>query len=266
MLFPLHDNNPTQRVPIVTIALVAANVLIYLAMWLQPPQTELRTVVLHAFTPNRITQLFKGQPGLVRLDAEHAVELPPEPTSVLSTLFTCMFLHGSWAHVLGNMWFLWLFGNNVEDRLGRVRFLVFYLAGGLLATGVQWFTGPLDTTPVIGASGAVAAVLGAYAVTYPHSRVHTLFFLGIITIIELPALWVLGAWLVFQFLEGIKAFQVGVSGGVAWWAHIGGFIAGMGMMKLFEIGLPPVDPTLPHRDWRPSRFGPRSVRTQKWYR
>jgi membrane associated rhomboid family serine protease len=251
MLFPLHDNNPTYRTPFVTIGLVAANILIYLGMSLQPPEQELRTVVLHAFTPNRVTRLFEGQPGRVRVSEDVEVELAANPQLVLSTLFTCMFLHGSWAHVLGNMWFLWLFGNNIEDRLGPIRFILFYLVGGLGATGMQWFIGPLDKTPVIGASGAVAAVLGAYAVSYPHARVHSLLFFGLIMVVDLPALWVLGIWLAMQVLEGLSAFQLGVSGGVAWWAHIGGFVAGMALIKVFEIGVPPQDPSLPHRDWRP---------------
>mgnify|MGYP000420094461 CR=1 FL=1 len=265
MLLPLHDNNPTERVPFVTIGLAVANILIYLAISLQPPEFELRTVVLHGFTPNRLTRLFEGQPGQVRISREQVVTLEPDAPAVLGTLFSCMFLHGSWAHVLGNMWFLWLFGNNIEDRLGPIRFAIFDLLGGLAATGVQWLTGPLDATPVIGASGAVAAVLGAYSVSYPHARVHTLLFLGILTIIDLPALWVLGLWLLTQVLEGLKAFHIGLSGGVAWWAHIGGFVFGIVAVKLFQIGVPPADLTPPRPEWRPGGFA-RPLRVQEWRR
>ena len=168
------------------------------------------------------------------------VKLPPDRGDVLLSLITCMFLHGGWAHIIGNMWFLWLFGDNVEDRLGPVTYLVFYLVGGLAASACHWFTDPSSTTPVVGASGAVAAVLGAYAVTYPWANVHAFIPLFIVLIpVDIPAIAMLGMWFVMQLLEGFKAIHIGLDGGVAWWAHVGGFVAGAVLMPLLRDPPPP---------------------------
>ena len=163
------------------------------------------------------------------------VPLPPDRGEIYFSLISCMFMHGGLMHLAGNMWFLWLFGNNVEDRLGPGLFLFFYLLGGLLGSGCHWMLqDPNSLTPLIGASGAVATVLGAYAVTWPWARVHTLVFIIIfVTIIDLPALFVLGTWFLLQIWEA----QKGVVGPqVAWWAHIGGFLAGMILMPLLSSG------------------------------
>ena len=246
MLFPFHDDNPTQRFPWVTVGLIGVNVFLFIQLQSLPEQKQIEQVIHRGFIPARIGSLFSGRPVLVELgqvrqrhpwwpflEVVHrpVYQLPPNPVEILSSLFTCMFLHGGWAHLLGNMWFLWLFGNNVEDRLGAKLFIVFYLIGGLLATGVHWITDPVSTRPVIGASGAISAILGAYAVTWPWARIHTLVFLGfLITRIDLPALVVLGFWFLGQLLEAMQAIQLGIDGGVAWWAHIGGFVAGMLLM------------------------------------
>jgi hypothetical protein len=160
----------------------------------------------------------------------HRYTLP----QVVLPFFTSMFLHGGWAHVLGNMWFLYIFGDNVEDYLGHFKYLVFYLMSGLIAMGTQVAIYPHSNVPTIGASGAIAGVLGAYLVLYPRARVLTWFF---VFIIYIPAWFVLGEWFVMQFLYGaasLSAAQAGRDlGGVAFWAHVGGFVAGMLMIKLF---------------------------------
>ncbi len=157
--------------------------------------------------------------------------LPANRKEVLYTVFTAMFMHGGWGHLLGNMWFLWLFGGNIEDRLGSPRFIALYLLGGILAAGMQWLDNPMSETPMVGASGAIAAVLGAYAVTYPWARIHTLVFVVIFfTVIDLPAILFLGGWFVYQFISA----RSDIGGGVAWWAHVGGFVAGAALMPWID--------------------------------
>jgi membrane associated rhomboid family serine protease len=198
--------------------------------------------------PARMIQLRQPQPIVVPVERPVQVpffgqrsmtqplELPPVPRQIWASLVTCMFLHGSWMHLLGNMWFLWLFGNNVEDRLGGLLYLLFYLGGGVVASGVHWAVDPESVIPVIGASGAIAAVLGAYAVTWPWARVSCLVFLVIfITIIDVPALVVLGVWFVAQVMAGQQSLVGDVSGGVAWWAHVGGFAAGALVMPFVNV-------------------------------
>jgi len=259
MFLPFHDDNPTRRTAYVTYALIAVNV-VCLLWYRSLPGPEGRTVMLdrgfvpapermvvtlhRGFVPARITNLAADRPVLVdnvgflpdRFGNPwpiRPIQLPADRNEILLSLVTCMFLHAGWIHLLGNMWFLWLFGNNVEDRLGHVAFLLFYLVGGLLGSGCHWLIDPDSTASVIGASGAVAAVLGAYAITWPWARVHTLVFLVIfITIIDLPALAVLGVWFLIQLMEGHGQLGLGVAGGVAWWAHVGGFVAGMLLMPL----------------------------------
>jgi membrane associated rhomboid family serine protease len=166
---------------------------------------------------------------------------------VFLSLVTCMFLHAGWLHLVGNMWFFWLFGNNIEDRIGRLLFPLFYLLGGVFATVCHWMVSAgAELIPIVGASGAVAVMLGAYLVTYPTARVKTLVFIVIfITVIELPAGVVLAVWLLLQLLDGVKAFHLGIDGGVAWWAHIGGFAFGMLLMPLLAAGTAGGD-----ADWR----------------
>jgi membrane associated rhomboid family serine protease len=164
------------------------------------------------------------------LAGSHRYSVP----QVVLPFFTSMFLHGSWMHVLGNMWFLYIFGDNVEDYLGHFKYLVFYLVSGLIAMATQVAINPHSTAPTIGASGAIAGVLGAYFILYPRARVLTWFF---VFIVYIPAWFVLGEWFVMQFLYGtasLSAAQAGRDlGGVAFWAHVGGFVAGMVMIKVF---------------------------------
>lgn len=245
MFFPFHDNNPTQRTPLVTYALVAINVLVFLWMSQLPETQQQLLAYQRGFVPARIAQFSRpvAIPVEVQVPVHDAfwgnqvvtrtLQLPPEPRQVGMSLFTCMFLHGSWMHLLGNMWFLWLFGDNVEDRLGALRYVLLYLLGGLIASGCHWLADPASTIPVIGASGAIAGVLGAYAVTWPWARVSTVVFLLVfVTVIEVPALVVLGVWFLAQVLSAQQPLEA-ATGGVAWWAHVGGFVAGMAMMPLF---------------------------------
>ncbi|HIQ21739.1 MAG TPA: rhomboid family intramembrane serine protease [Planctomycetes bacterium] len=246
-MFPLHDDNPITRPPVVTVGLIVVNSAVFLFTLFLPEAKLQELYYRRGFVPARLAQLRHGLPlkvpiqqevihPLVRLPVrvQRWIRLDPDPPAILLSLVTCMFLHGGWFHLIGNMWFLWVFGNNVEDRLGSMPFLVFYLCGGLAASFCHWRIGPDSTLPVIGASGAVAAVLGAYAITWPWARVHTLVVLVVfITIVDLPALLVLGFWFLGQLLEAQKAVNLGVDGGVAWWAHVGGFVAGTVMMLVF---------------------------------
>jgi len=248
MFIPFHDNNPIRRTPVMTYALVAINVLVFLWMSRLPEMRQQMLAYEHGFVPARILQLGQPHPIFVPIHVavfdplwgahmeERALELAPDSRQIWLSLLTCMFMHGSWMHLLGNMWFLWLFGNNVEDRLGPIGYLFLYLVGGLIASAAHWRVDPTSITPIIGASGAIAAVLGAYAVTWPWARVSTLVFLVIfVTIIDVPALVVLGVWFVAQVMAGQQSLHAAGSGGVAWWAHVGGFLAGMVLMPVLSV-------------------------------
>lgn len=253
MFFPLRDENPSPVTPVVTYSIILANILAL--VWLQwlPDEQQQLVVLQRGFLPARIQQMRHGQPLSVDIDrtGQHPhlpvlvrfrqeVTLPVDVRAVVSSIFTSMFLHGGWLHLISNMWFLLIFGNNLEERLGHVGFGLFYLAGGVIAALVHWLPEPGSLVPVIGASGAVAAVLGGYAILFPHARIRTLVFLFVfVTIIDLPALVVLGFWFVSQLLNATQAVRLGINGGVAWWAHVGGFIAGLLFIPLFVDRRPP---------------------------
>jgi membrane associated rhomboid family serine protease len=174
-----------------------------------------------------------------------------DPGRQVSHLLTSMLLHGSWMHLLGNMWFLWIFGNNVEDSMGRLRFVVFYLLSGLAAAAGQIATDPSSVIPMVGASGAISGVMGGYLLLYPNVRVFAIVPIGFfLTSIALPAWVMLGYWFLIQFVSGFLSAG-GQGGGVAFWAHIGGFVAGMVLVKLFARS----DYITAHRahHWRPHR-------------
>jgi membrane associated rhomboid family serine protease len=212
MFIPLRDENPTRRVPFITLSLIGLNVVIFFSQALSP-QGLAHYVQRMGVIPYEITHFQTLAEG-IRLS-------PP------LTLFAAMFLHGGLFHLLGNMLFLWIFGNNVEDYLGHFRFVLFYLLSGLGASFFQVLFSPNSRLPMIGASGAIAGVLGAYFLLYPAARVLTLVFLFFfIRVVAIPAAYVLGLWLVLQILN------VGMGGGIAWFAHIGGFLVGMGLIKL----------------------------------
>ncbi len=227
MLLPLKDINPTTRPPVVTVALVAANVMVFL--WQLSHGLE-RSFFTHGFIPARLL----GDPDLVvNLPALGRIPIQSDP---LGSLLMAMFMHGGWLHLGGNMLYLWIFGNNIEDRLGHFRFLAFYLVGGIVATLTHYATGPGSTIPLVGASGAVAAILGAYFWLYPKARVKCLLFIVIFfTMIELPAAIVLGWWIVLQVINGLLGLGAGVGSGVAWFAHIGGFFVGIVLLALMGV-------------------------------
>lgn len=257
MLFPLYDRNPHARMPIITIALIVINIFCFWMSVKNGPDGFVRAVYERGFVPQRLTRIDDPAPVISQQplgdkdgDGQQemlVVQLSTKAEEVYSTLLTMMFMHGSLLHLISNMWMLWVFGDNVEDRLGRFVYPFFYLVGGVLGTLAQWAIDPMSTQPVIGASGAVAAVLGAYAVTFPHAKVRTLIFIGIPLLFDLPALIVLGAWFLMQTLLGFEGLggPADVNASVAFWAHIGGFIAGLVLMPLLTIGAHP-----PDKDWR----------------
>jgi len=218
-MFPLHDDNPTHSFPLITILLIISCVLIF--MWqLSLGKNGQAAVYIFGATP---AVLF----GLK--------SLPPETALIpaWSTAITSMFLHGGWMHLLGNMLFLWIFGNNIEDAMGKKRFIVFYLLCGLAALMANALPNPHSTIPMIGASGAISGVLGAYLLLFPHARVLVAIPFGIfIHTTRLPAGWVLAFWFVLQIINSM--LNAGQQGGVAWGAHIGGFVAGMVLIPFFK--------------------------------
>lgn len=219
-MIPIGDANPTRRFPIMTWSLIAINVVVFLyEISLRSRQLDNLFATL-GMTPYNL--MF----GLV-----HPLQTPPV---VWMTLITSQFLHAGWAHIIGNMLFLWVFGDNIEDALGHFGYLVFYLVGGIAAGIVQAFvSGPIHI-PSIGASGAIAGLLGAYLVLYPWTRISILFPLFILFwTIDVPAIIVIGWWFVQQFFYGIGALSTAASGGIAFWAHIGGFVVGMAMIVPF---------------------------------
>lgn len=261
MFFPYHDENPTQRFPWVTVTLIAINVYVHLHIAALPEEEQEVRYFQYGFVPVTLTQLYWGRP--VAVDSRYLparlrqadersprpwwgwrlsewthptpqkVLIPPQPaTRVFRSMITSMFLHGGWLHLLGNMWFFWIFGNNVEDRLGPLRFLLFYLLGGIAAVLCHYLANPMSPIPVVGASGAISAALGAYAITWPLARVRCLVLLfPLMTTVEIPAFLFLGFWFLGQ-ISGVLSPQDNLVGGIAWWAHIGGFLAGIVLMTL----------------------------------
>lgn len=215
-MIPLKDINPTRTTPYVNIALIVINVVVFLYTATMPHRAQQAFAVAHGAVPARIAALLAGH-GTAEV--------------ALLPLVTSMFLHGGLLHLLGNMLFLWIFGDNIEDEFGHVWYLVFYLACGV-GSGLLHVTFNLNSTiPAIGASGAISGVMGAYAVLFPGHRILTWFF---VFILPIPALLVLGYWFLIQFLEGVGQIGMASSGGVAWWAHIGGFVMGAGVALLVK--------------------------------
>jgi membrane associated rhomboid family serine protease len=255
MLFPLFDLNPHNRFPIVTLLLIAANFIVTGWMFTLSAKRQNEVAVEYGFIPARLSHVGKGkavvvpvleinrQTGRPEKVAEEA--LSTATADVYRTFLTTMFLHGGWMHLIMNMWMLWVFGNNIEDRLGHFVYLLFYLLGGVVATLTFWVSDPNGVTPVVGASGAVAAVLGAYAITFPTAKVRTLIFFLLIVVVDMPALLVLGIWFVLQMVSGIMGIWGVPLEPVAFWAHIGGFVAGMILMPVFTLGASP-----PGTNWR----------------
>ena len=219
-MFPLKDDNPSQNTPIVTIGLILANALVFLYQF---------SLEVGGGQGAQAGQAFIEEFGLVPCRLTGACRVGMDLPSPILTIFSSMFMHGGLFHIAGNMLYLWIFGNNVEDVLGHGRYLIFYLASGVAAALAQTAIGPSSAVPMVGASGAVSGVLGAYLVLFPHAYVTTLIILGFFfRLVKIPAVVVLGFWIVLQLLNGLGSF--GASGGVAFFAHIGGFLAGMGLL------------------------------------
>jgi len=227
-MIPIRDINPMRRFPVITIGLIVINSLVFLyELSLNDPALN-QLVMSAGVIPYQVTNEFG--PGVAR------------------DFITSMFLHGGWMHLLGNMLYLWIFGNNIEDRLGRARFSFFYLICGILASLAQILAVPDSPRPTIGASGAIAGVLGAYLVLYPSARVQSLVLVFyFVRLIEVPAVIVLGMWFVLQFFSGLTSLGMPDMGGVAYFAHIGGFIAGGALIYLFKIGTNTGPPQRPSR-------------------
>ena len=251
-MFPYHDENETQRTPYVTYVLIALNVLVWLLVQGGGTAVPLaRSVCELGLIPGELTA---SVPPGTRFPMGDGLVCLTDPGRQVHNVLTSMFLHGSWMHLLGNMWFLWLFGNNIEDSMTRPRFVAFYLLSGLAAALAQVMADPSSAVPMVGASGAISGVMGAYLVLFPRVQVFTLVPLGFyITSIALPAWVMLIYWAVLQFFGGVTSIVGEQEGGVAFWAHLGGFVAGVVLVKLFEKS----DRLADHRShhWRPRRVG-----------
>ena len=226
-MFPLRDENPTARKPVAVIAVIVLNALTWgFVQGFGGDYPLAKSLCLHGLIPGELLGL---------IDMGHQLPVGQNLVCTLdgnanpATLLTSMFLHGGWFHILGNMWFLWVFGDNVEDAMGPWRFLGFYVLCGLAAAFAQVATDPGSPVPMVGASGAIGGVMGAYALLYPRARVHTFIFLGFyMTTLAVPAVFMLGYWFVLQVVSGLPA--LGQTGGVAFWAHVGGFLAGLALV------------------------------------
>ena len=219
-MFPLRDSNPSDRFPFVTLGLIGLCTLVFL--YEVSLGQDLRAFFASfALVPGQISYgLQSGELGL--------------PAAV-QPFVTSMFLHGGWLHLIGNMWFLWIFGDNVEDMLGSGRYLVFYVLAGLGAGLAHYFIQPTSAIPTVGASGAIAGVLAGYLILFPRARVTTVVPLGFfIRVMELPAMVLIGIWFLIQIASGLLTTVGGSAAGVAWWAHVGGFVVGALLVKVFQ--------------------------------
>jgi len=227
-MIPLRDENPTRSWPLMTVLLIGANVFVFLHQVQAMQQGRIEALLAsYAMIPAQLVR-------------------DPFPEGMRS-LFTSMFLHGDLLHMVSNMWFLWIFGNNVEDRLGAARYLAFYAACGLVAALAHAAVNPASPIPVVGASGAISGVLGAYLVLFPHARIVALVPLGFfLTTAHVPAFIFLILWFVLQLVGAAGAAGARATSGVAWWAHVGGFAAGIAFLRLLA-------PAAPRRRGRPNR-------------
>lgn len=213
-MIPIRDQLPTRNIPIINYLFIAANVVVFILQWLAGPNEEALIYQFALIPSNFVSNLTLGD---------------------VTDIFTSMFMHAGLAHIGGNMLYLWIFGDNVEDSMGPIKYLVFYLIGGVVASLTHILINPGSQIPTVGASGAIAAVLGAYLVLYPQSKVLTIIPLGFfIRMTLLPASIVLILWFVLQFFSGVLSLGVTDVGGVAFWAHIGGFVSGLLLGKIFS--------------------------------
>ncbi|MGE3846532.1 MAG: rhomboid family intramembrane serine protease, partial [Gammaproteobacteria bacterium] len=230
-MFPIRDDNPQLLTPFATWALVALNIAAWALLEGLGSQPALaRAVCTLGLVPG---ELFGGAPPGSTLPLAPGIECVIGTVGNPLTLLTHMFLHGGWMHLIGNLWFLWIFGNNVEDAMGAGRFVAFYLLCGLAAAAAQILSNPDAVVPMVGASGAIGGVMGAYVVLFPRVNVHMLFWFGFyVTTFAVPAFWMLGYWFLVQMLGGFNSLGA-EGGGTAFWAHVGGFGAGALLVRLF---------------------------------
>ncbi len=215
-MIPFKDDNPATRFPFVTISLIVVNTLVFFMQAVSPSD------------PGRIAFAYGAIPRFL------LTMKTVQPIHPVLTVFSSMFMHGGLVHLGTNMLYLWIFGNNIEDRLGHGRFVIFYLLCGVVAAYSHAVANPSSMIPMIGASGAIAGILGAYLLLFPRARVHTIIFLGFfVQVVRLPAVFVIGLWILIQFASGLMDNAAATRGGVAWFAHIGGFVAGVLMIKFF---------------------------------
>jgi len=213
-MFPLYDTVRSRRFPFINVMLILINVLAFLYEIQMDPSALKEFIFEWGLIPARLLS---------------------DPSTAWKTIFTSMFLHGGWFHIISNMWVLFIFGDNVEARMGGIRYLIFYLLSGVAAVFLQTYILPSSNVPMIGASGAVAGVLGAYLILFPHSRIASLVpILFIFTIIEIPAVIFLLFWFASQLYSGLFAIQGSSGSGIAWWAHVGGFLFGIIMVFFFR--------------------------------
>lgn len=211
-MIPLRDLNPSRTTPWITWSILLLCVVVFVYQVVQPPAVSREILALYALVPARIT---------------YSITHEFDPGAALSVL-TSMFMHGGLLHIVGNLWFLRIFGDNVEDNFGHARYFLFYILCGVAAAATQWIVDPTSGVPMVGASGAIAGVLAAYAVLYPTARIVTLVPIVIFfTVVEIPALLLIALWFVLQFFSGVLSLGVQSGGGVAYWAHVGGFAAGV---------------------------------------
>ncbi len=212
-MIPLKDLNPRRTTPFVTVLIILANAAVFFYQVSLGPRAGQAFIYAFGMIPLRVELFLTGHPVAL--------------AQAFAPLLTSMFLHGGWLHIIGNMWFLWIFGDNIEDTLGHFNYLLFYLVCGVAAGLTHTLANLNSTVPAVGASGAISGVLGAYMVLFPRSRVLTLIPLFIMFFtVQLPAVVILGYWFLIQFLSGLGSLGAGTEGGTAWWAHIGGFILG----------------------------------------
>ncbi len=230
-MFPIHDENPTLRTPVVTLLLIGSTALVWVLVQGAGSQRALTASICDY---GLIPAEFSGNPQSHLVQLGQGLSCRIDQAGSWRTLFSSMFMHGSWFHLIGNMWFFWIFGNNVEDSMGRFRFLLFYLLCGLGAAFGQIAVDPTSQVPMVGASGAIGGVMGAYVVLYPRVSVTLLVVLGFfITTVRVPAFLMLGYWFALQLLGGLPMLG-GQGAGVAFWAHVGGFLAGAVLILVFK--------------------------------
>jgi len=256
-VFPIRDDNPHFLKPVVTYAVIGLNVLAWIfVQGLGSEPALARSVCILGLIPGELLGTLPSG-SVTQLSPELGCSITGDPS--WRTTVTSMFMHGGWFHLISNMWFLWIFGNNVEDSMGHVRFAAFYLLCGLVAAALQVASNPDSGIPMVGASGAIGGVMGAYVVLYPRVHVHLLIFLGFfVTTVAVPAFFMLGYWFLLQLFGGFGSLNV-EEGGVAFWAHVGGFAAGA--LLIFGFRNPRLMARHPYHGWSQRKSPSRS-----WHR